>query len=55
MTQSRTLCTTKDVEMTNGEGGTVIGQDGKVIFVRHGSTYVEVQSCHLMKDGSDVT
>ena len=29
--------------------GKVIGQDGKVIFVRHGSVYVRVSPCRLIK------
>ena len=31
--------------------GTVIGQDGKVIFVRHGNVYVRVAPCRLIKTG----
>ena len=29
--------------------GTVIGQDGKVVFVRHGSIYVRVPPCRLIR------
>jgi hypothetical protein len=29
--------------------GTVIGQDGVVVFVRHGGTYVRVHQCRLQK------
>jgi transposase InsO family protein len=31
--------------------GTVIGQDGKVVFVRHGSVYVRVHPCRLIRCG----
>ena len=31
--------------------GTVIGQDGKVVFVRHGSIYVRVHPCRLIRCG----
>ena len=33
--------------------GTVIGQDGKTIFVRHGSIYVRVASCRMIKAGTE--
>ena len=33
--------------------GTVIGQDGKTIFVRHGSSYVRVPTCRLLKVGDE--
>ena len=33
--------------------GKVIGQDGKVIFVRHGSVYVRVSPCRLIKQTDD--
>ena len=33
--------------------GKVLGQDGKVIFVRHGSTYVRVSPCQLIKEGDE--
>ncbi|CAG2190172.1 unnamed protein product [Mytilus edulis] len=31
--------------------GTVLGQDGKVVFVRHGSIYVRVHPCRLIRCG----
>ena len=31
--------------------GTVIGQDGKVVFVRHGSIYVRVHPVRLIRCG----
>ena len=33
--------------------GKVIGQDGKVVFVRHGSVYVRVHPCRLLKVGEE--
>ena len=41
-----------------GEGkwrgpATVIGQDGKTLFIRHGSVYCRVASCHVMKVNSE--
>ena len=33
--------------------GKVIGQDGKVVFVRHGSIYVRVTPCRLIKKGEE--
>ena len=33
--------------------GTVIGQDGKVVFVRHGSIYVRVHPCRLIRTGDE--
>ena len=33
--------------------GMVIGQDGKVVFVRHGSTYARVSPCRLLKVGNE--
>lgn len=33
--------------------GTVIGQDGAVVFVRHGGTYVRVHQCRLSKVCND--
>ena len=33
--------------------GKVIGQDGKVIFVRHGNIYVRVSPCRLIKKGEE--
>ena len=40
-------CSTKDKILTNG--GVVIGRDGKVVFVRHGSIYVRVSSNRIIK------
>ena len=34
--------------------GTVIAQDGKVVFVRHGSTYARVSPCRLLKVGNEI-
>jgi transposase InsO family protein len=33
--------------------GKVIGQDGKVVFVRHGSVYVRVHPCRLVRVGEE--
>ena len=33
--------------------GTVIGQDGKIVFVRHGSIYVCVPPCRLIRCGTE--
>ncbi len=33
--------------------GKVLGQDGKVVFVRHGSIYVRVHPCRLIKAGEE--
>ena len=33
--------------------GTVIGQDGKIVFVRHGSIYVRVPPCRLIRCGTE--
>lgn len=33
--------------------GTVLGQDGKVVFVRHGSIYVRVHPCRLIRCGTE--
>ncbi|KAG1673036.1 DNA polymerase epsilon subunit 2 [Nymphon striatum] len=33
--------------------GKVIGQDGKVVFVRHGSVYIRVHPCRLVKVGRE--
>ena len=33
--------------------GKVIGQDGKTIFVRHGSVYIRVPNCRIMKVGEE--
>lgn len=35
--------------------GSVIGQDGKVVFVRHGSIYVRVHPCRLIRCGLEFT
>lgn len=34
--------------------GKVLGQDGKVVFVRHGNVYVRVSPCRLLKVGEPV-
>ncbi|CAG2226055.1 unnamed protein product [Mytilus edulis] len=34
--------------------GTVLGQDGKVVFVRHGSIYVRVHPCRLIRCGTEL-
>ena len=33
--------------------GKVIGQDGKVVFVRHGNIYITVSTCQLIKFGKE--
>ena len=33
--------------------GTVIGQDGKIVFVWHGSIYVRVPPCRLIRCGTE--
>ena len=33
--------------------GKVIGQDGKTIFVRHGSVYIRVPNCRILKVGEE--
>ncbi|XP_071118367.1 uncharacterized protein [Haliotis cracherodii] len=33
--------------------GKVLGQDGKTVFIRHGSTYVRVPTCRLLKIGQE--
>ena len=33
--------------------GKVLGQDGKIVFVRHGSVYVRVSPCRLIKVGEE--
>lgn len=35
--------------------GRVIAQDGKVVFVRHGSGYIRVHPCRLIKVGQELT
>ena len=46
-TSQEAWCFTKEKIVNSGISKEVIGEDGKQILVKHGSTYVRVQTCRI--------
>ena len=48
-TPQETWCFIKEKTVNSHGPGTVIGQDGKQILVKHGSNYVRVNTCRMKR------